>query len=473
MHDAIIAFLSQHPKGVTSEELAIQFLKMKRPNAFLAHTAVSGILGKDQRCFYSQGSLWQIKPDVPLSSYALSDLPWTAVYLLVSGEKPNQKVWYAALWHIFPEVRYLWGGWIINPDHLPFEERQLLCSPLDLPSDTGTGEKLIEKMVQDLNDRIPVFLTAAELGYAQGLAAKKGEILNDEPVLIGELFRAVRIPLSRPITLIKCKEALFSMTVIPKSAYHQGELYAELVGELFNQIALRGIVDRDELERAGMAQEPVKFAAESITYEKISALPAVPGVYGFKNHAGSFIYVGKAKNIRRRLLSYFRAPEDSRKKVECLRREADLLMTHMCGSELESLLNEYRLIKKYAPALNRQVQINERMGSFQPIDDCIVLLPHADRDLLMSFWIRKEEKTRMIPLSRTLLFEEPEMCAKIEAFFFSEKTVAELTDFPEQEIITRWVKRYRDAVPTIPVNRLGTGTDVVEALRVLWHELKG
>lgn len=473
MHDAIIAFLSQHPEGVPSEELAIHFLKMQQPNTFIAHAAVSGILGRDQRCFYSKESLWQVKPNVSPSSRALSDLPWTAVYLLLSGEKPNQKVWYVALWNIFPEMKYQWGGWILNPDLLPFEERQMLCSPLDLPIDTGVGEKLIEKMVQDLHDRIPIFLTAAELGYAQGLAAKKMELLNDESVLISELFRAVRIPLSRPITLTTCKEALFATTVVPKSAYHQGELYAELVGELFNQIALHGIVGRDELEQAGMAQEPVKFAAESITYKKIRELPAVPGVYGFRSRAGTFIYIGKAKNIRRRLLSYFRAPEDSQKKVEQLRIEADSLMTHVCGSELESLLSEYRLIKKYAPALNRQVQINERSGSFQPIDDCIVLLPHGDHDLLMSFWIRKEEKTRMIPLSYTILLEKAEMCAKIETFFFSDKTVAESTDFAEQEIITRWVKRYRDVIPTIPVSRLASGADVVEALRVLWHELKG
>ncbi|NTU88167.1 MAG: GIY-YIG nuclease family protein, partial [Chlorobiaceae bacterium] len=40
--------------------------------------------------------------------------------------------------------------------------------------------------------------------------------------------------------------------------------------------------------------------------EKLSGLPALPGVYQFRNRSGKVIYVGKAKNLRNRVRSYFR-----------------------------------------------------------------------------------------------------------------------------------------------------------------------
>jgi hypothetical protein len=60
MNDEIIAFIREHPDGITSQAIAERFLKFKNPNKALAETAVSAILSKDARARRSScdGGLW-------------------------------------------------------------------------------------------------------------------------------------------------------------------------------------------------------------------------------------------------------------------------------------------------------------------------------------------------------------------------------------------------------------------------------
>jgi len=86
--------------------------------------------------------------------------------------------------------------------------------------------------------------------------------------------------------------------------------------------------------------------------DKLGTLPARPGVYVFRNAAGHVIYVGKAKELSNRVSSYFRAPAAGDYKGEALRREiADLEVT-VCRSEVDALILEATLIKKYLPRYN-------------------------------------------------------------------------------------------------------------------------
>jgi len=78
---------------------------------------------------------------------------------------------------------------------------------------------------------------------------------------------------------------------------------------------------------------------------------------------------------------------------------------------------EYRLIRKHSPTLNTQVAIAERKGDFQPLDDCIVLLPHAEKEKGMSFWFRKNQKINMRPFCSDFR-DGPAIEPELEAFFF-------------------------------------------------------
>jgi len=81
-------------------------------------------------------------------------------------------------------------------------------------------------------------------------------------------------------------------------------------------------------------------------------LPTAPGVYLFKGRDGRVLYVGKSKNLRARVKSYFYG--DDRKKIDDLLAETHSVEGVVCGSELEALVVEARLIRAHEPKYNRR-----------------------------------------------------------------------------------------------------------------------
>ena len=84
--------------------------------------------------------------------------------------------------------------------------------------------------------------------------------------------------------------------------------------------------------------------------EKLALVPTLPGSYQMKNKDGVIIYVGKAKNLQRRLRSYFTRTVTGKTKM--LVEDIDDFEYIVTSSELESLILEITLIKKYDPKYN-------------------------------------------------------------------------------------------------------------------------
>jgi len=77
-------------------------------------------------------------------------------------------------------------------------------------------------------------------------------------------------------------------------------------------------------------------------------LPERPGVYLMKDERGKVLYVGKAKNIKNRIASYYSQPLGYRRKFDELLEAVRDLEVRVVGSELEALILESRLIKEYS-----------------------------------------------------------------------------------------------------------------------------
>jgi excinuclease ABC subunit C len=83
----------------------------------------------------------------------------------------------------------------------------------------------------------------------------------------------------------------------------------------------------------------------------ISVLPDQPGIYQYFDSAGKIIYVGKAKNLKKRVSSYFSKNHDNRKTAMLVKNITDI--KHMVvETEQDALLLENNLIKKYQPRYN-------------------------------------------------------------------------------------------------------------------------
>ncbi len=85
--------------------------------------------------------------------------------------------------------------------------------------------------------------------------------------------------------------------------------------------------------------------------EIVLNLPELPGVYQYFNSVGTIIYVGKAKNLRKRVSSYFSKVHDNRKTTILVRKISDIKYI-VVDTEEDALLLENNLIKKYQPRYN-------------------------------------------------------------------------------------------------------------------------
>lgn len=94
---------------------------------------------------------------------------------------------------------------------------------------------------------------------------------------------------------------------------------------------------------------------------KLRFYPTQPGVYFMKNRLGEILYIGKAKNLRNRLRSYFQKQSRLPSKIAAMMKQVAQIDVTVVGSELEALLLESRLIKEHMPFFNKKIKDYKRM----------------------------------------------------------------------------------------------------------------
>ncbi len=123
----------------------------------------------------------------------------------------------------------------------------------------------------------------------------------------------------------------------------------------------------------------------ALTAENLNRLPQKPGVYLFKDARGEVLYVGKAKNLKNRIRSYFaKSPEGQAPRTALLVAELVDLDYIIVSSELESLMLENNLIKQYQPRFNVRLR-DDKNYQFLKID--------YEQEIPQIYPVRKVDKT--------------------------------------------------------------------------------
>lgn len=90
--------------------------------------------------------------------------------------------------------------------------------------------------------------------------------------------------------------------------------------------------------------------------QKIKSLPSTPGVYLMKDSYGTILYVGKSKELKKRVQSYFRASTVHTTKIKRLVTHVSDLDHIETDTEFEAFLLEWELIQEYKPHYNRKMK---------------------------------------------------------------------------------------------------------------------
>ncbi|MDG5816515.1 nucleotide excision repair endonuclease [Chitinispirillales bacterium ANBcel5] len=473
MQDEIVNYLLSKPQGTTAQTLSEIFLKIKTPDKSMAQIAIKSILDSDKRCYYTDG-LWFAKKTDSANGVKIKDAPWRVAYLLTDNKHNSDSTpYHLSIWNPLPVPNCSKSIWLRDPKQLPPEEEQELVSAYDSKLKEEDKAETIFQICTDINEKPTIFLSYKNYAALRDLFHVHQHNYDCNPIYLSQLFKVLNITLTKPVDLNQYASKLLAPEVLylQPNAFNQGKVFTTLITELFERLQNKGIVSLKELETEITKSNRKIFKGKNFSEKDISAIPEKPGVYGFRNSKNEYIYIGKAVNLKRRISGYFRDSDESPEKIKSLINDSHSYTIHLCGSELEALLYEYRLIKKYSPVLNNKINITESKGEFKPVKDCIILLPHTENGKGMSFWFKSEQKIKIRPFE-TDLTKDNAILKEITAFFFEGDLQPHNQDFPEQEIASRWIRKNKDSLIAVPVYRLADSNEVLSAIKSYWKDLE-
>jgi DNA polymerase III subunit epsilon len=123
--------------------------------------------------------------------------------------------------------------------------------------------------------------------------------------------------------------------------------------EMAGQMGIKRLDRLLELQHAGARGHRIE---RHVPPEAIAALPSGPGVYLMRNERGDLLYVGKARNLKRRVASYFNGGIGLRARVIDLINHVWAIETRGTLNSLDAALLEARLIRELKPPYNRMLK---------------------------------------------------------------------------------------------------------------------
>ena len=138
-------------------------------------------------------------------------------------------------------------------------------------------------------------------------------------------------------------------TVPDHRALHDARATVDVLHALIERVGNRGVDTLEELRGYSATVPPEVRGKRGLAH----ALPSAPGVYVFRDAAGSALYVGTSSDIRRRVATYFTAAERRARMVQMVRL-AESVTPVVCATDLEARVREVRLIASESPRFNRR-----------------------------------------------------------------------------------------------------------------------
>jgi len=153
---------------------------------------------------------------------------------------------------------------------------------------------------------------------------------------------------------------------IPISNRHRAGGDADATVLLFEKILQSGGMEHIQGMLKGRNKE--QYLPINLQAEQVDRLPQTPGVYYFHDQKGKVIYVGKAKNLRKRVGSHFSNNKTGRQKQEFL-RNIHTISHESTGTELMAFLLECIEIRRLWPLYNRSLKRFEQTYGLYVFED--------------------------------------------------------------------------------------------------------
>jgi DNA polymerase III subunit epsilon len=269
-------------------------------------------------------------------------------------------------------IRYRAGQAVARYETLLQPERRI---PAFITKLTGISDEMVAGAPRfvDVATEVEAFLEDApivghnvgfDLGFLNGELKRLGRppLINDQIDVMGLAMRL--LPNVRRPSLDK---VALAVGLNPRHVHRAGvdaELAAQSALRLAERALALGHTSLDRLRALSVpperrAKDDVGRGRAVLDRSHLAEIPKRPGVYIMRDAFEKVIYVGKAKNLRDRVGSYYSQPLGYTRKMDGLLESIARIDVEVTGCELEALLLESQLIKRFQPRYNSAMRSHE------------------------------------------------------------------------------------------------------------------
>jgi hypothetical protein len=223
----------------------------------------------------------------------------------------------------------------------------------------------------------------------------------------------------------------------------------------------------EDLRRAtgsrGPALDWTRFAFDR---EVLDAIPHVAGTYRFYDGDDRLVYVGKSKDLHRRVGSYFREGRGRPGRVQRLLEVIHRLEVEPSGSDLEAVLREAAAIARGRPQRNVQRRFHMRLSRNERLRSVLILEPAFPPWVLRAYLLREGRLVGRVPLGpRGGGLRRVSRLLEDHFFGAEERPSPVAGDAVDVELLGRWLGAHRDRVVAFDPTDLRSADEVVARLR--------
>ena len=356
--DRAIACIEEHD-GAIDETLLIARVFGNATNVGLWRPLLREILGDHPAARLRPDGLWTTRsaPDVVTfpDEFVVVDIETT-------GLKPSQqRVIEVGLIRVSPHGSPLRWSSLVNPGRrIPDYVRSLTGIDDQTVSSAPEFRSIAPTIVEIVGD-LPVVghNVDFDLGFLNAELARAGlpKLVNQG---IDTLALASTLAVeARRLNLADIARALGIVSKDAHRALADASTTLDVFGALLTRAREQGMSTLDDLARLNQARrapapihKPIGRGRSILDKSHLTEIPHAPGVYIMRDAAGAVIYVGKARDLRKRVASYYSQPLGYTRKMDGLLQTLARIDVEIVGCELEALVLESQLIRRYRPRFN-------------------------------------------------------------------------------------------------------------------------
>jgi len=383
-------------------------------------------------------------------------------------------------WDLSPEARQAEGDTAPEPDRVliflqglppgpgrPFELRTVSVLRLRGEDVVGAcgGDTPEGPAGNQLRDAVREVLTRAAVvvhdppGSLKAFESWLGEPL-DAPVSLRRLAQLrVGLPMQHDLeTLVARLGLIWRASDDPLD-------HADLLDACLKALRRQGeSLDDLRLASSRGGTRPIDWSRYAFDRSFLRQVPRVPGTYRFYDSEDNLLYVGKSKNLHRRLASYFREGISRAPRVQELLDRLHRIDYDATGSELEAILREAEQIRRDNPETNIRRHVLEGRGA--RLRSILILEPAELPNVLRAYLIHQG---RLV--GRVGIGPRGGGLARIERilndFFFFAPDGPTTTAGPDVDVehVVRWLSTARDRAVAFDPTTLRSPSEVTDRLR--------